>query len=127
MAIPTKDISLSSIIIFFPAALGKVSVVIIDFAAFSHLFSSVFKETEMALFVGLIGIFSPITPVEQIKISFSLHLIIFFIFEEIDLLIFLPFLPVKALAKPALTARTLADPSMIFFLQNSTGSALISD
>ena len=81
----------------------------------------------MALFVGLKGIFSPITPVEQIKISFSLHLIIFFIFEEIDLLIFLPFLPVKALAKPALTTRTLADPSMIFFLQNSTGSALISD
>ena len=28
----------------------------------------------MALFVGLKGIFSPITPVEQIKISFSLHL-----------------------------------------------------
>jgi hypothetical protein len=92
-----------------------VSVVIIDFAALSHLCSSIFKDWENALFVGLKGIFSPITPVEQIKISFSLHLIIFLIFEQIDLLIFLPFSPVKALAKPALTAKTLADPSIIFF------------
>ena len=77
--------------------------------------------------VGLRGICSPITPVEQIKISFSLHLSIFLTFEDIDLFIFFPLTPVKALAKPALTTKALALPSTIFFLQKFTGSAGIFD
>ena len=114
-------------IISFPQAFRNVSVVVI---AFEHSFQfelPFFKDSEIALLVGLRGICSPITPVEHIKISFSLHLINFFIFADIDLFIFFPLKPVKAFANPAFTTRALALPSDIFFLHKLTGSAGILD
>jgi hypothetical protein len=93
-AIPVSDTSCPSITIFLPDAFGKVSVVVIAFEQFFQFELLSLSDCVIDLLVGLRGICSPMTPVEHIKISFSLHLSTFFTFEDIDLLIFLPLAPV---------------------------------
>ena len=64
--IPTIEISSSPILIFFPLALGNVSVVMIAFAALLKSFFLPRKEFFKAFFILATGSCSPITPVEQI-------------------------------------------------------------